>query len=224
MTPSTAQLDSGSKPAESRVERKRRATRERIIQESERLMRSRPMAEISIADITSAADVGHGTFYLHFKSKYEVLIPITRGIALRWDRAIQKSISDIDDPAEVVGLSARYMGRAILADPLWGWLLKHSGMPMDDIGSAVGRFASRDFGRGLLSGRFVVPTLAVANSFLIGGFVSSLLACFDAEDSDAAIDQIAELLLRTLGVATQEAARIAHQHLPPLAITNGEHA
>ncbi len=224
MSPALALTIAAPKPDESRVERKRRTTRERIIQESERLMRSRPMEDISIADITSAADVGHGTFYLHFKSKYEVLIPITRAIALRWDEAIQQSFSQMEDPAEGVGLSARYMGRAIIADPLWGWLLKHSGMPMDDIGEAVGRFAARDFGRGLLSGRFVVPELAVANSFLIGGFVSSLLACFDAPDSNAAIDQMAELLLRTLGITTEEAARIAHQHLPTLTLASGEHS
>ena len=66
---------------ESRVERKRQAARERIIQAAERLMRSRPVEEVTISDITSAADVGHGTFYLHFSSKYEVLVPIVQAVA-----------------------------------------------------------------------------------------------------------------------------------------------
>lgn len=207
---------------ESRVDRKRRATRARIIEQAERLMRTRPVEEITISDITSAADVGHGTFYLHFKSKYEVMIPITRQLAQRWDQAIQGSFSDSQDPAEVVGFSTRYMGRAVNADPLWRWMLRHSGMPMDDIRNAIGRFAARDFGRGLLSGRFQVPNLAAANSFLIGGFVASLLASFDATDPDRDISLMTELLLRTLGVEIPEASRIAHQSLPPLATANGE--
>ena len=185
-------------------------------------MRARPVEEITVGDITSAADVGHGTFYLHFKSKYEVLIPITRDIAERWDRTIQESMADGDDPAEVVGLSTRYMGRAVNADPLWRWMLSQSGMPMEDIKNAIGRFAARDFGRGLLSGRFQVADLSAANSFLIGGFVAGLLASFDSEDPDKAIDHMAELLLRTLGVGVEEASRIAHQPLPRLATPTGE--
>ena len=216
--PAPAQSTSG----ESRVERKRRATRERIIRESERLMRSRPVEDITIGDITNAADVGHGTFYLHFKSKYEVLIPITRDMAERWDQAIQAATSDTEDPAEVVGLSTRHMGRAVIADPLWRWMLKHSGMPIDDIRNAIGRFAARDFGRGLTSGRFQITDLSITNSYLVGGFVSCLLASFDSADPDQAIDNMAELLLRTLGVEVEEASRIAHQPLSPLVTSNGE--
>jgi AcrR family transcriptional regulator len=145
-------------------------------------MRARPVEEVTVGDITSAADVGHGTFYLHFKSKYEVLIPITRDMAERWDQTIQASLADSQDPAEVVGLSTRYMGRAVNADPLW----------------------------------------SAANSFLIGGFVAGLLASFESEDPDRAIDHMAELLLRTLGVGVEAASRIAHQPLPPLATDNGE--
>ena len=93
MTPPSAPAAAPGEPeaaAESRVARKRRAARERIVHEAERLMRERPIDEVTVGDITDAADVGHGTFYLHFKSKYAVLVPITRGIAQQWDDAISK--------------------------------------------------------------------------------------------------------------------------------------
>lgn len=209
-------MSSLSEPVtESRVDRKRRIARERIIAAAETLMRSRPIDEITISDITSAADVGHGTFYLHFKSKNDVLIPITRAMAERWDESIQAAHS-AKDPAEVVAVSARLMGRAVTADPLWRWMLKHSGMPIDDIRHAIGRFAARDFGRGFQSGRFKVSHLATANSFMIGGFVTCLMGGFDSDDPGVIIDHMAELLLRTLGLDIAEAAKIAHQRLPPL--------
>ena len=50
-----------------------------------------------------------------------------------------------------------------------------------------------------------------------GGFVAGLLASFASEDPDQAIDHMAELILRTLGLDVAEAARIAHQPLTPLA-------
>jgi len=203
-------------PEESRVARKRRETRARIIREAERLMRTRPVEDVTISDITSAADVGHGTFYLHFQSKYEVLLPIVRSAAEDWDQRIQNQLAGCDDPAQVVGLSTRYMGRQLAADPLWRWLLRHSGMPIDTVRDAVGRFAARDFGRGLLSGRFQLPDVALANSFLFGGFVAGLLACFDAPDPSDAVDHMTELLLRTLGLPVEDAARIAGMPLTPL--------
>jgi len=201
---------------ESRVARKRRQTRTRIIAAAETLTRTRPIEEVTIGDITSAADVGHGTFYLHFKSKYEVLLPIVRAAAEQWDREIQAHLGACEDPAEVVGLSTRYMARRLHGDPLWRWLLAEGGLPLELIKDAIGRFSARDFGRGLLSGRFQVSDLQATNNFMGGGFVAGLLASFQAQEPGKTIDHMAELVLRTLGLDVAEAARIAHQPLTPL--------
>ena len=200
----------------SRVERKRRDTRNRIIRKAETLMRSRPIDEVTIQDITDAADIGHGTFYLHFKSKYEVLIPLIEQEAIRWDKIIQQRVSDIDDPAVVLANSSRYMARVISADPLWRWFLQHSGVPVDDVRRAIGRFGVRDFRRGLRSGRFDVPDLAIALSFMLGGFVSGLLASFESADPARIIDQTVELILRAIGLEPEEAGQIASRPLPEL--------
>ncbi len=200
----------------SRIERKRRDTRNRIIGKAETLMRSRPVDEVTIQDITDAADIGHGTFYLHFKSKYEVLIPLIEQEAIRWDKIIQQRVSDIDDPAVVLANSSRYMARVISADPLWRWFLQHSGVPVDDVRRAIGRFGVRDFRRGLRSGRFDVPDLAIALSFMLGGFVSGLLASFESADPARIIDQTVELILRAIGLEPEEAGQIASRPLPEL--------
>lgn len=209
-------LNTPADAGESRVARKRREARARIIAAAEALMRERAIEDVTIGDITSAADVGHGTFYLHFKSKYEVLLPIVRAAAEKWDDEIQAHLGDRDDPAEVVGLSTRYMARLLHGDPLWRWLLKEGGLPLELVKDAIGRFSARDFGRGLLSGRFQVTDLQATNNFMGGGFVAGLLASFASEDPGDAIDNMAELILRTLGLDVAEAARIAHQPLTPL--------
>ena len=200
----------------SRAERKRRDTRDRIVREAESLMRSQPIDDITIQDITDASDIGHGTFYLHFKSKYEVLIPIVEQQAVRWDEIIQRQVSDVTDPAIVLASSARYMARIIVADPLWRWVLQHSGVPVDDLRRAIGRFAARDFGRGLISGRFQVPELTIASSYMLGGFVNGLLASFDSADPNRTIDQMVEMFLRVVGLEPQEAERIANLPLQEL--------
>lgn len=208
MTNDTAQL--------SRVERKRRATRERIVSQAERLMTENTVDEVTIADITEAADVGHGTFYLHFESKYEVLVPIIQRRAAQWDRHVQMHLGGEKDPARVLAFTARHMARAALQDPLWRWFLTHSGVPIADMNDAIGRFGARDFRKGFESGRFRVPDLRVCNAFLLGAYVNGLLACLGLENPGSAIDDMIEMMLRVVGLEADEASIIAHESLAPL--------
>lgn len=55
--------------------RKERAnqTRQKIVDAAFSLMSSKPLAEIKVEDITEQAGVAKGTFYVHFKSKEDVL-------------------------------------------------------------------------------------------------------------------------------------------------------
>jgi AcrR family transcriptional regulator len=61
------------KPALTRHERRRRQTRELLIQTTLQLVLEKGYESISIQDITDRADLGRGTFYLHFKDKEEVV-------------------------------------------------------------------------------------------------------------------------------------------------------
>ncbi len=202
----------------SRVERKRCDARLRIIRAAERLMIEGPVDEVTIADITRAADVGHGSFYLHFKSKHEVLVPIIQARAARWDAHVREHLGGLDDPVEILAFTTRHMARVALKDPLWHWFLIHSGVPMEDMAAAVGRFGARDFQAGYASGRLTVPDQDVGNRFLLGAYVSVLLGCVDLDDDAAgrSVDVMVEMLLRSVGLPADEAADIAHRPLQQL--------
>jgi len=60
-------------PPISRHERRRRQTHKLLTQAALELVLERGYDAISIQDITERADVGRGTFYLHFKDKEEVI-------------------------------------------------------------------------------------------------------------------------------------------------------
>ena len=203
-------------PKESRTERRRRETRQRLVDAAEGLMSSGPIDEIQIKHITEAADVGHGTFYVHFKSKYEILLPIVQRRAARWDQLIQAALPRDDDPAHVMVWSGRQMSRLMQADPVWQWLLSESGMPAADIKAAIGAYTARDMERGIASGRFTIPDVNVANEFMFGAYVNTLLASFTAEDPGHMIDTMMELMMRVLGVDPAEAAQLAHEAFEPL--------
>src|SRR5258706_11232238 len=56
-------------PSESRHERRKRDTRERLLNAAFKLMAERGMDAVAIDEITEAADVGFGSFYNHFESR-----------------------------------------------------------------------------------------------------------------------------------------------------------
>ncbi len=179
-------------------------------------MTENPVDEITLQHMTDAADIGHGTFYLHFKSKNDVLVPIIQKRAQFWDAKVQENIDGIEDPAEILAFASRHMGRVAVEDPLWRWFLQHSGVPVEDMRDAVGRFGARDFGKGLLSGRFQVPDLSVGTSFIFGAYVNTLLTSLELDDPGKAIDQMVEMMLRVVGLSPEEARDIAHRPLKSL--------
>ncbi len=60
-------------PPPSRHERRRLQTRKLLIQTALQLILEKGYDAISIQDITDRADLGRGTFYIHFKDKEEVI-------------------------------------------------------------------------------------------------------------------------------------------------------
>ena len=205
---------SASVRSSSRVERKRQQARLRIIAAAADLLREKSADQLTIADITAAADVGHGTFYLHFKSKHDVLLPVLQEEAETLDAQLRASLQDETDPAAIMGLSARFMANHILGDDLWRWFLSSSGVPMDTIRMTLGRFSDRDYLAGVRSGRFRTRNPEMTAVFCFGGYVSALLQAMRAQDPRALVDATAEALLISLGIPEGDAIEIATRPLP----------
>jgi AcrR family transcriptional regulator len=197
-----------------RVERKRLEARARIVKAAGDLFRAHGVDAVTIQDITGAADVGHGSFYLHFKTKTDVLLAILLGRAAELDARVQQALGKDADPALVLATSSRYVGRKVLGDELWCWLLANSGVPSESLRSAFGRFSSRDLRAGVEGGRFAVDDARASAIFCFGGYVSVLLAAIGQPDAHALIDRAAETMLRVLGLEASEAATIAGAPLP----------
>lgn len=60
-------------PAPSRHERRRQQTRKQLIETTLKLVLEKGYDSITIQDITDRADLGRGTFYIHFKDKAEIV-------------------------------------------------------------------------------------------------------------------------------------------------------
>jgi len=81
---------------ETRAQRRKRETRERLLDASLRVFLERGFASATTAEMAAAADVGAGTFYLHFKDKLDVYRTIVRRAAqemiARWRTRLRRGL------------------------------------------------------------------------------------------------------------------------------------
>ncbi len=88
----------------SRHERRRLATRKRLIETTLQLVLEKGYEAISIQDITGRADLGRGTLYIHFKDKEEVVWTAFRDLFHELEREAHKQLDPRRPQAEYYGL------------------------------------------------------------------------------------------------------------------------
>ncbi|MGZ4587545.1 MAG: TetR/AcrR family transcriptional regulator, partial [Mycobacteriaceae bacterium] len=80
-----------SSPAPNRLDRRKARTRATLVAAAQRFLAEQGRADVSIQEITEAADVGFGSFYNHFSTKEELFADAvsatldTWGTLAAWD-------------------------------------------------------------------------------------------------------------------------------------------
>jgi AcrR family transcriptional regulator len=211
-----AEAETPETPRPGRVERRRARVRQRILEATEQLTRSRGVDGVTIEDITESADVARRTFYHYFDSKHDALVPIARERTRELNRRIDRAVEGIDDPAEVVSVALRHTLREIPEDPLCAWFVFRSGLPQKRLLEGIGESGARDLNRGLENSRFSLANQEAGGALLGGAVIGALGGRLENRLGDTDLDDAVEYVLRMLGVPGKEARDIAHRPLPPL--------
>jgi len=198
------------------VARRRAQARQRILDAAEKLMTERGVNAVTIDDIADAADIARRSFYHHFESKYDVLVPIARARTRGVNQRIDRLVASIDDPAEVMATGMRHGLRALASDLLCSWFLLKSGLPQQRLREGLGESGMRDAQRGVEVGRFHIANVRVVHFLVTGAFLAALSARVEKKLSDEDLDDAVEHLLRLLGLSNAEAHEITHRPLRPL--------
>jgi AcrR family transcriptional regulator len=207
----------GGAPAASRLDRRKARTRQALIDAAVRLIAEGRGERASIQEITETADVGFGSFYNHFESKDQLFQTASGEVLERWGQMIDRACAGISDPAEVFAVSLRISGRL-------GWthldiadFLTGAGLDLLDAPRGLAPRALRDIEAGQAAGRFTIPSAEIALAAVAGGLLGLLRLRQRHPDrvEESAVDQLAEAVLRLLGVPAPEAARLAALPLPP---------
>ncbi|MFD7323313.1 TetR/AcrR family transcriptional regulator [Streptomyces sp. NPDC059875] len=200
-----------------RLERRKARTRAALIEAAKGFIAADNM-NVPILEITQAADVGMGTFYNHFESKEQLYQAAIEDALEVYGDLLDLLTADLSDPAQVFAQSFRLTGRLHRCRPQLSKVLLANGLALAGSDRGVAPRALRDIEDGVRVGRFSVrePELAlvvVAGSALCLG---QLLHDHPERDDADATDQVADDLLRMLGLPADEAHEISRRPLPDL--------
>lgn len=207
---------------ENRLERRKARTRAALVRAAQEFI-AQGKLNAPILEITQSADVGMGSFYNHFQSKEELFHAALEDALDTFGQVLDGLTGDLDDTAHVFAQSFRLTGRLHRRLPELSKVLLHNGFELTRSGRGLAPRARRDIEAALAAGRFTVadPELAMV---VVAGSVLALGQLLHAEperDDAAATDQIAEDLLRMLGVPPDEARDISRRPLPDVDAAQG---
>lgn len=218
-----------SAPPSNRFARRRAETRQALVRAARQILAESGDTSVSIQAIADRADVGFGSFYNHFESKTALFDAAVADALDEYGQAIDEAVQEIDDPAELVAAGVRLSAKMAGSHPEIMQILRHRGLgqilpPARDsvrAGEApsdrgLAPRALRDLERGVASGRFapLEPTVALS---AMGGALLALLELRFARpdiDGDEAGANLAEMVLRMLGVPPDDAHEVARRALP----------
>ena len=160
----------------------------------------------TVKDITAEADVGHGSFYNHFKS----IDDVTAALAAQTFRRVAAAVTDILSEEPRVQLlpciGARVVIRILLGDPATRWMIGRPHIFVSELTKVSIPFmqdAERDaVTKGLLKPVGGHQAWMEAYPWILLGQLS---AAMDQDDVDATEDLFARISLRFLGIPDDRA-------------------
>lgn len=199
----------------SRLERRKARTRAALVSAAQSFLAA-GKENVPILEITQAADVGMGSFYNHFGSKEELFQAAVEDALDAFGAALDQLTAGLEDPAQVFAQSFRLTGRLHRRQPELSKVLLHNALPLASSDKGLAPRARRDIENAARAGRFTVRDLDLAMVIVAGASIclAQLLHDHPGRDDAEAADQVAEDLLRMLGVPADEAHGICQLPLP----------
>ncbi|GAA2712238.1 TetR/AcrR family transcriptional regulator [Actinoplanes palleronii] len=201
-----------------RLDRRKARTRAALIAAGRELLTGRDPAEVSIQEITDAADVGFGSFYNHFTSKQALFERAFAEVVREHTALLRMSTSGLTDPAEVLAVVVRKTALLPVTHPDLARIIDRAGLRYVAPPAGIGPLARRFLRHAKDVGRLCYDDVDVALA-CAGGAALGVLRLGLAEPDPVAADRAGQAaavaLLRMFTLVEGDARRVAAR---PLAI------
>ncbi|MBV8178998.1 MAG: TetR/AcrR family transcriptional regulator [Mycobacterium sp.] len=199
-----------------RLERRKHRTRAALIKAAHGFI-AVGKVNVSVLEITQAADVGMGSFYNHFDSKEQLFGAALSEIFDAFGSSLDR-LPALDDPAEMFArsfrLTVRWLGRR--TDEVS--VLLNGGIGQLMPGRGLGPSGWREISAATDLGRFQIDDIELAVTLAAEALFALIQLLHDQPERDVALaaDRLAQDLLVAYGVSRAEAQELCLRTLPDL--------
>lgn len=211
-------IDQVSAP-ETRFDRRKARTRAALVSAAQAFLAA-GTTNVSVQEVTEAADVGLGSFYNHFASKDELFEAAVQDALETLGAFLDTAGGRHDDPAEVFSSSFRLMGRLHRVQPSLSQLLLRQGHRIATSDAGLAPRVRRDLEAAHDAGRFTFADLDLAMVVVTGTTISlgQLLHDQPGRDDASTVDAVTASVLVALGLDPVEARSLSTRPLPDLTL------
>jgi AcrR family transcriptional regulator len=186
-------------------------TRIELIAAARRLYGERPFDQVTVEDVVAAAGVAKGTFYVHFATLAELQTLIADDLAREFDELLQPGRLALLDPVERIAAGCGAFIVEALRDPAWGALVAHSASAVPGVASIARNRLKEDIDRAAQNGQLGGVTTDLAFEFATGIVLHAMLSASLKRRSPEEAPDVVAGLLRAIGVAPDQAAKVAQR-------------
>lgn len=200
-----------------RGHKKRERTRLGLVDAARRLIARKELGEIALLEVAAEAQVSNGTIYNYFRTRDEVLEAVGIAMASEFSDAISTLSTGVHSGAQRLCIGVRmFIGRAS-DDPSWASAL----LRIIHFGQATrSRLAAHvldDLREGCREGTFAFEDESIALDLVLSCTTGAMRAVVEGRRVAGHDVQVAEMILKALGVTPAKARKIASLPLPVMA-------
>jgi AcrR family transcriptional regulator len=166
-----------------------------------------------------AAGVARGTIYSHVPDVDGLFEEVAAQLSHEMVMRVAAGIREQADPALRLSIGVRQYIRRAHDEPLWGRFISRFGLNHSLVSAVQGGDPVVDLLAGIEAGRYSITRaqLPAVVALLVGGTLAAMLPVLDGRGTWRTIgSDTVELMLIGLGLAPDEARRVARCELPPL--------
>jgi AcrR family transcriptional regulator len=175
---------------------------------------------ITVSELASTAGLARGTIYNNLSSVESLFEDVATQLSAEMNHRVVSSADTHLDPAQRLANGIRIYIRRAHEEPQWGSFITRNAFSNKTLQELWSGPPVHDLLSGIAQSRYTFPQEQLTSVMsLIGGAVlaAMLLVLGGHKTWRVAGSETAELVLRALGIAPEEACSIALVELPPLA-------
>ena len=188
------------------IGRERRArTRGQLVHAARILLASRPIASVTVEDLTELAGTSKGAFYSHFRGLEDLWSAVAAELAESFRDVARADRYSVVDPVEGIAAGcAAFIDEARL-DPDWGMLIANGLWAFPTVALAARERLKEILLRAQRPDRLASLSEEVGFDLVAGAVIQGMRSASEAKLSPADVTDLIQGILRALGVRAKDA-------------------